>query len=503
MTERSIKLRTLRLKSEKEGKDMAVGGLKGMAYHQAGKLIAGVVRKADTQTFAKLLFTVAALSKEPAKSGLKKLGLMAQEEHPMIKKWIEIFQNSSRKSVEKIINNLIINEFAIGEPTRQKLMHEHKVVLPKLGVISPTYACNLNCVGCYAGLYGRKYELTKDEVRSIVKQGEELGIYFWVITGGEPFYWPHLMEILEEFGEHYFMIYSNGILITEEKAQKLAELGNATISISVEGFESETDWRRGHGVFKAIMNTWERLRRYGIPFGASVTATRMNHDVIMKDEFWNFLEENGVNYVWIYQFMPVGQDPVMDLVPTPKQRYERFFKTEEMRLSGRFAFVADFWNHGFLTHGCLSAGAKYFHVNAKGYVEPCVFQQFAVDSIREKTLLEIFKSPFFESYKRAIPFSSNLFRPCPIIDNPKVFRAMVKNFNAIPQHEGSEKTITELAPELDKLAAEWKEYADKLWYEYGYVERYPVNRGIYNYETRMKRYANKEEALKVDKKMAL
>jgi len=503
LTERSIKLRTLRLKSEKEGKDMAVGGLKGMAYHQAGKLIAGVVRKADTQTFAKLLFTVAALSKEPAKSGLKKLGLMAQEEHPMIKKWIEIFQNSSRKSVEKIINNLIINEFAIGEPTRQKLMHEHKVVLPKLGVISPTYACNLNCVGCYAGLYGRKYELTKDEVRSIVKQGEELGIYFWVITGGEPFYWPHLMEILEEFGEHYFMIYSNGILITEEKAQKLAELGNATISISVEGFESETDWRRGHGVFKAIMNTWERLRRYGIPFGASVTATRMNHDVIMKDEFWNFLEENGVNYVWIYQFMPVGQDPVMDLVPTPKQRYERFFKTEEMRLSGRFAFVADFWNHGFLTHGCLSAGAKYFHVNAKGYVEPCVFQQFAVDSIREKTLLEIFKSPFFESYKRAIPFSSNLFRPCPIIDNPKVFRAMVKNFNAIPQHEGSEKTITELAPELDKLAAEWKEYADKLWYEYGYVERYPVNRGIYNYETRMKRYANKEEALKVDKKMAL
>ncbi len=482
---------------------VVAGGLKGMVYQQAGKMVASVIRHADIQTFGKLLMTVGSLSKEPAKSALKKLGLMAQEEHPMIVKWIEIFQKSSPKCVEKIINNLIINEYAIGEPLRQKLMHEHKVVLPKLGVISPTYACNINCVGCYAGLYGRKYELTKEEVRSVLKQGEELGIYFWVITGGEPFYWPYLMEILEEFDNHYFMIYSNGILITEEKAKKLAELGNATLSISVEGFENETDWRRGKGVYKSILNTWDRLRRHGIPFGASVTATRVNHDTIMKEEFWDFLEQNGVSYVWIYQFMPVGQDPVMDLVPTPEQRYERFFVTEKMRLSGRFAFVADFWNHGFLTHGCLSAGAKYFHVNAKGYVEPCVFQQFAVDSIREKTLLEIFKSPFFEAYKRMIPFNNNLFRPCPIIDNPKVFRAMVKNFNAIPQHEGSEKTITELAPELDKLAESWAKYADKLWYEHGYVERYPVNRGIYNYETRMKRYANREEALKVDKKLSV
>ncbi|SHH16990.1 radical SAM protein [Thermosipho atlanticus] len=480
---------------------MAVGGVKGIIYRQAGKIVNSVIRKADTKTFAKLLFTVAALSKEPAKSGLKKIGLMAEEEHPMIKKWIEIFRNSSPKCTEKIINNLIINEFAIGEPMRQKIMEREKVVLPKLGVISPTYACNIECIGCYAGLYGRKYELSKDEVRSVLKQGEELGIYFWVITGGEPFYWPHIFEILEEFDQHYFMIYSNGILITEERAKKLAELGNATIAISVEGFEEQTDWRRGKGVYKAILNAWERLRRYGVPFGASVTATKVNHDTIMKDEFWDFLEQNGVGYVWIYQFMPVGINPTMDLVPSPKQRYERFFKTDEMRLSGRFAFVADFWNHGFLTHGCLSAGSKYFHVNAKGYVEPCVFQQFAKDSIREKTLLEIFKSPFFEAYKKMIPFSNNLFRPCPIIDNPKVFRAMVKHFDAIPQHEGSERVINELAPELDKLAEEWKQYADKLWYEHGYVERYPVNRGIYNYETRMKRYANKEEALKVDKKL--
>lgn len=477
-----------------------VKSLKTMMMHQAGKFVAKIVKNADEDSLANLFRTLSVLSKEPVKSAFKKFANMAEERHPMIVSWARIFRMASPKTVEKIINNLIINEYAIGEKVRQELMHEYEVVIPKLVVISPTYACNLNCVGCYAGLYGRKYQLTKDEMASIIKQANDLGIYFFVITGGEPFVWPHMMEIFEEFNDSFFHVYTNGTLINEEKAKKLAELGNATLAISVEGFENETDWRRGRGVWERIQNTWKLLRKHGVIFGASVTATRMNHDVLMKDEFWDFLYEQGVNYVWVYQFMPVGMNPSMDLVPTPQQRYERFFKTEEMRLGGKFAFVADFWNHGFLTNGCLAAGAKYLHINAKGYAEPCVFQQFAVDNIRDKTLLEILKSPFFTAYKRMVPYSNNLFRPCPIIDNPKVFRAMVKKFNAIPQHPGSERTITELAPELDKLAKEWKEYADKLWYELGYSEKYFAKRGVYDYQVRIKRYANDEDKLAIDKK---
>ena len=430
-----------------------VASLKATMMRQAGKFVSRIVRNADEEGLAKLFKTIAMLTKEPAKSGLKKLGRLAEEGHPMLKSWVRVFRNASPASVEKIINNLIINEWVIGEKVRQEKMHEHKVVIPKLVVISPTYACNLNCVGCYAGLYGRKYQLTKEEMESILKQANELGIYFFVITGGEPFIWPHMMEIFEEFIDSYFLVYTNGTLLNEEKVKKLAELGNVTPAVSVEGFERETDWRRGQGVWAKIQKSWELMRKYGVVFGTSVTATKMNHDVIMKDEFWNFL-----------------------------------------------AFVADFWNHGFLTNGCLAAGAKYLHINAKGYVEPCVFQQFAVDNIREKTLLEILKSPFFTAYKRMIPYSTNLFRPCPIIDNPKVFRAMVKKFNAIPQHPGSERVITELADALDKMAEEWRKYADKLWYDIGYSEKYPSNRGVYDYEVRLRRYANNEEKLAVEKK---
>ncbi|MGC9383183.1 MAG: radical SAM protein [Kosmotogaceae bacterium] len=477
-----------------------VDSMKKSMLKQAGKFVSSVVRNSSEETLEKLFSTMSTITKEPSKSGLRKLANMAKEKHPMITSWKNVFEKASPKAVEKVMTNLIVNEFALGEKVRTEKMLEHEVAIPKLVVISPTYACNLNCVGCYAGLYGRKYQLSKEEVGNLIEQANDLGIYFFIITGGEPFVWPHLMEILEKYNDSYFQIYTNGTLITKEIANKLAELGNATLAVSVEGFESDTDWRRGRGVFKKIEQAWDNLREAGVIYGTSVTATKMNHDVMMKDEFWDYLEDKGVSYAWVFQFMPVGMNPSMDLVPTPEQRYERFYKTEELRLGGRFAFVADFWNHGFLTNGCLAAGAKYLHVNAKGYVEPCVFQQFAVDSIREKSLLDILKSPFFSAYKRMIPYSNNLFRPCPVIDNPKVLRAMVKKFNAIPQHDGSEKVVTELAPELDKLAEDWTKYADKLWYEEGYSETHPSKRGIYDFDVRMRKYANNEEKLAVDKK---
>jgi len=477
-----------------------IGNMKKAMWTQAAKFVANVVRNSSEESMYKLFATVAALSKEPAKSGLKKIAQMAKEKHPMITSWKRVFENASPKSVEKVMNNLIINEFALGEKIRQEKMIEHEVVIPKLMVLSPTYACNLNCVGCYAGLYGRKYQLSKEEVWNLMREANEMGIYFFIVTGGEPFVWPHFFELLEEFNDSYFQVYTNGTFITPEVAKRLAELGNATFAVSVEGFEEETDWRRGRGTFKKILEAWKNMREAGVIYGTSITATKLNHEAIMDDKFWQFLKDEKLAYAWVFQFMPVGMNPSMDLVPTPEQRYERFWKTEEERVNGDFAFVADFWNHGFLTHGCLAAGSKYLHINAKGYAEPCVFQQFAVDSIREKSLLEILKSPFFTAYKRMVPYSENLFRPCPIIDNPKVLRAMVKKFNAIPQHDGSERVVTELAPQLDQLAEGWKKYADELWYEKGYNESHPSKRGVYDYHTRMKRYGDKEGKLALDKK---
>ncbi len=104
--------------------------------------------------------------------------------------------------------------------------------------------------------------------------------------------------------------------------------------------------------------------------------------------------------------MPLtGADANFDSVPTPKQRYERFHKLEVMRKGGTFVFLADFWNHGFLVNGCMSGGSNYLHINAKGGAEPCVFQPYAADNVRDKPIIDILRSKFFEGHKKDIPFN--------------------------------------------------------------------------------------------------
>ena len=58
--------------------------------------------------------------------------------------------------------------------------------IPWAILLDPTSACNLHCTGCWAAEYGNKLNLTFDEIDSIIEQGKELGIYFYIYTGGEP-----------------------------------------------------------------------------------------------------------------------------------------------------------------------------------------------------------------------------------------------------------------------------------------------------------------------------
>lgn len=62
-----------------------------------------------------------------------------------------------------------------------------------------------------------------------------------------------LLDIFEKYNDMFFLVYTNGTLITPEIAKRLAKLGNATPAISVEGYEKETDERRGKGVYKKFL----------------------------------------------------------------------------------------------------------------------------------------------------------------------------------------------------------------------------------------------------------
>jgi len=277
--------------------------------------------------------------------------------------------------------------------------------------------------------------------------------------------WKHLPELCRKHYDVAFMIYTNGTLIDEKAARWMREVGNITPAISLEGGREVTDERRGKGVYDKIMAGMDHLRANGVAFGFSMTITRENADHAYSDQFVDHIIEKGALYGWSFHYIPIGSNPDFSLMITPEQRAALIERVRHIR-TNRPIQVADFWNDGELTQGCIAGGRRYFHITASGDVEPCAFVHFAADTIKGKSLKEVLANPLFKEYQKRHPFSGNLLRPCPLIDTPENLREMVGESDARPTHEGADTILyDEVAAEMDSVAGAWKEKADQKWDE--------------------------------------
>lgn len=393
------------------------------------------------------------------------------------------------KNCTKVLTNVFLRKVVVeGYHIRHSFDKKHGFRPPSFVTISPTNICNLQCKGCYAGDIYEKHTLRYDVFdRAITEINKEFGSRFVVISGGEPFAYRDcgktLFDILEKHSDSYFMAYTNSTMITKNAAKKLAELGNFTPAISVEGFETETDARRGSGTFKKIMQAMENLREAGVPFGFSVTPTRYNAETLLSDEFIDFYcVEMGAMYGWYFQYMPIGRKPSMELMVTPGQR-EKMLKRIWNLVINQHLFIADFWNSGTASDGCMAAGrgGGYFYIMWDGTITPCVFIPFKDKKDSNlydlygtgKTITDAIKSPFFEkirewqnSYWMNQPKHKcgNLLVPCAIRDNSETFYNLVKESGALPCDGGAEEYLSFIENgKMPEYNRQCREYADPIW----------------------------------------
>jgi MoaA/NifB/PqqE/SkfB family radical SAM enzyme len=336
--------------------------------------------------------------------------------------------------------------------------------IPWLILMDPTSACNLHCTGCWAAEYGNRLNLTYEEMDSIVTQGKELGIYFYMFTGGEPLVRKDdLIRLCEKHHECAFHAYTNGTLIDEDFCKELKRVGNLSFSISLEGFEEVNDLRRGKGVFDKVMHAMDLLREYGIIFGISVCYTRNNISTVTSDEFLDMIIEKGVRFMWFFHYMPVGNDAAADLLPTHEQREYMYHRVREIRNGSKMIFAMDFQNDGEYVGGCIAGGRNYCHINPNGDVEPCVFIHYSGANIRKVSLLEALQQPLFMAYRDNQPFNNNHLRPCPMLENPEILERMVKETGAKSTDLQSPESVEHLCAKCHDYACEWKGTADELW----------------------------------------
>ncbi|MCI8415003.1 MAG: radical SAM protein [Ruminiclostridium sp.] len=362
-----------------------------------------------------------------------------------------------------LLSNFFLNASITGWKKGDEIRQKYDCNVPWAILLDPTSACNLHCKGCWAAEYGNKLNLSYEEIDGIIRQGKEMGTYFYIYTGGEPLVRKKdLLKLCEEHNDAIFMCFTNATLIDEEFAEGMAKVQNFVPVISVEGFEEATDFRRGDGTYGKVVKAMNLLKEHHLPFGISTCYTSANVKDVSSEAYIDQLVDWGAFFVWYFHYMPVGKDAVPELMPTPEQREYMYHQIRDMR-GTKPIFMMDFQNDGEYVGGCIAGGRRYLHINANGDVDPCVFIHYSDSNIREKTLLEALCSPLFKAYHDGQPFNDNHLRPCPMLENPHALRDMVNRTQAKSTDLESPETVENLCSKCDAYAENWQPTAEKIW----------------------------------------
>lgn len=385
-------------------------------------------------------------------------------------RWVKyinkVLDESNPTYLHKMALNLGYEAFFRGTGMIRANREKYGCNIPWLILFDPTMACNMHCVGCWSGTYGHKANLTFEDMDRIVTQGKELGVYLYMMTGGEPMVRKaDILKLCRKHNDCFFAAYSNSTLIDEELCKQVVELGNLTFMLSIEGTPETNDARRGEGHYDAVMKAMDLLKKYGIVYGTSICYTRDNLDAVTSDDFFRFIASKGARFGFYFHYMPVGNNAVPELMPTVQQRKQMIERIRRVRSkdSDIEFYPMDFQNDGEYVGGCIAGGRNYFHINSNGDAEPCVFIHYSDSNIHDKSILEILQSPLFMAYHDGQPFNRNHLRPCPMLENPDILRKMVADTGAHQTNMESPESVDHLCAKADPYAAAWGPVADDIW----------------------------------------
>ena len=373
--------------------------------------------------------------------------------------WTDIDDEQRKKLVETVV----INGTLIGTPATMKMQDKYQCNVPWAILMDPTSACNLRCTGCWAAEYGNKLNLSYEQLDSIICQGKELGTYVYIYSGGEPLVRKaDLIRLCEKHDDCAFLTFTNGTLIDDAFADEMLRVKNLVPAISIEGFEEATDFRRGEGTYRKVIEAMTRLKERKLLFGISCCYTSKNVEVIGSEEYFDSMIDMGAKFAWLFTYMPIGAAAVPELIATAEQRkfmYEQIHKFRKTKP----LFTMDFWNDGDAVGGCIAGGRGYCHINANGDMEPCAFIHYSDSNIKEKTLLECYQSSLFMAYRRSQPFNDNMLRPCPVLDNPGRLTQIVEESGARSTDLESPERACDYCNRCVSAAEKWAPVADELW----------------------------------------
>jgi MoaA/NifB/PqqE/SkfB family radical SAM enzyme len=276
---------------------------------------------------------------------------------------------------------------------------EHGLEVPPILIFSITRRCNLNCAGCYSKILhdSDEAELSLERYAAIFREAVELGISIVLLAGGEPLVRKEVLECAAGYDKILFPVFTNGLLIDAEYADFFAKNPNLLPVLSLEGDISETDERRGNGVYYQVRKAVDLLNERNTLWGCSITLTSENFSKVLSDQYVGGLVDGGCKLFFYVEYVPV-QTQSEHLVLDDDQKAAFKLRIKELRSSHPALFVPLPGDEDYF-EGCLAAGRGFLHINPSGRVEPCPFAPFSDTNLSFSSIKEALASKLLKKIR--------------------------------------------------------------------------------------------------------
>jgi MoaA/NifB/PqqE/SkfB family radical SAM enzyme len=236
---------------------------------------------------------------------------------------------TDRRSLWKLAWNMGLKGMLSVQKHKARLRRGE--VFPPFLYVSIINSCNLRCQGCWVDVAAKQQTISREAFGKLVREAQAMGNVFFGIVGGEPFMHPELLDMLADHPGCYFQVFTNGQFITDEKANRLRQLGNVTPLISVEGNEIISNQRRGRdGVLSKTLQGVENCIKNKVFTGVCTSLCQTNFE-LLSERWIDRLIEMGVMYTWFHVYRPMGPDANPQLCLTPEQQLQARQFVVEMR----------------------------------------------------------------------------------------------------------------------------------------------------------------------------
>ncbi len=305
--------------------------------------------------------------------------------------------------------------------------------------------CNMKCPHCYAAAVAEPSptDLSHEEGLRLLDDLASCGVRVVIFSGGEPLMRSDLIDLMRHAHNLGIapQLSTNGVLVDQPVAARLADAGVAYVGISIDGLPDFNDAYRGfEGGYEAALCGLRNAKRAGIKTGLRMTLSRRNVDQLPA--MIEVAQNAGVDRFYLSHLVYSGRG--FKVAHEDLSRAEvrgalllLFERAEELVASGLGPRIVTGSNDSdgvlllqwieerfaesggkkvrelLLQRGGNSAGERVLDIDSRGRVHPDQFWRSAVlGDVRKQTFAKILEHPLREQLSRRLEFITGRCSVC-------------------------------------------------------------------------------------------